>query len=46
MTLSCRDADRIPKVNGAGEVVRVDGVTVQIMHDGTRVRADGYCGHG
>ncbi len=44
MTVSCRDSDPIPKVPGAGGVIEVDGVTVQLMHDGTRVRAGGYCG--
>ena len=44
MTLSCRDTDPIPKVADAGEVVEQDGQRVQIMHEGTRVVADGYCG--
>lgn len=44
LTLSCRDSDAIPKVAGAGAVLeRADGA-VQVMHDGTLVRADGYCG--
>ena len=44
MTLSCRDTDPIPKVPNAGDVVEQDGQQVQIMHEGTRVIADGYCG--
>ena len=44
MTLSCRDTDPIPKVADAGEVIEQDGQRVQIMHEGTRVVADGYCG--
>jgi SAM-dependent methyltransferase len=44
MTVSCRDTDPLPKVSGAGEVVEQDGQRVQIMHEGTRVIADGYCG--
>ena len=44
MTLSCRDSDAIPKVADAGAVVERDGTAVQVMHDGTLVRADGYCG--
>jgi hypothetical protein len=44
MTLSCRDTDPIPKVADAGEVIEQDGQLVQIMHEGTRVVADGYYG--
>ena len=44
MTVSCRDTDRLPKVPGAGEVVEQNGQRLQIMHEGTRVIADGYCG--
>jgi len=44
MTVSCRDTDPLPKVSGAGEVVEQAGQRVQIMHEGTRVIADGYCG--
>jgi hypothetical protein len=44
MTVGCRDTDPIPKVRDAGEVVVQDGQRVQIMHEGTRVIADGYCG--
>lgn len=44
MTLACRDSDVIPKVGGAGEVFRLDGVEVQRMHEGTLVRSGGYAG--
>ena len=44
LTLSCRDSDTIPKVADAGLVVERDGVDLQVMHDGTLVHADGYCG--
>jgi FkbM family methyltransferase len=44
LTLSCRDSDTIPKVADAGVVVERDGASVQVMHDGTLVHADGYCG--
>jgi hypothetical protein len=44
LTLSCRDSDTIPKVADAGIVVERDGACLQVMHDGTLVHADGYCG--
>jgi FkbM family methyltransferase len=44
LTLSCRDSDTIPKVADAGVVVERDGAALQVMHDGTLVHADGYCG--
>jgi FkbM family methyltransferase len=44
MTASCRDTDSIPKVPHAGRVVIVDGIALQIMHDGTKVVAGGYHG--
>lgn len=44
MTLDCHDTDAIPKVADAGEVIEQDGQRVQIMHEGTRVVADGYYG--
>jgi FkbM family methyltransferase len=41
----CRDCDDVPKVADAGGVqVLPDGTRVQIMHNGLRVVADGYCG--
>ena len=44
MTVSCRDADSVPKVPNAGQVVETPGGLVQIMHDGSRVMAGGYHG--
>src|SRR3954469_16892907 len=45
MAASCRDADPIPKVRGAGRVVSLpDGRQVQVMHNGVRVVVDGYYG--
>jgi FkbM family methyltransferase len=44
LTVSCRDADALPKVPDAGEVKLERGVRVQVMHEGTRVVADGYYG--
>ena len=42
--MSCRDADQIPKVDGAGEIVLQDRMQVQVMHEGTRVLAFAYHG--
>ena len=44
MGLRCRDADSIPKVPDAGMVKCEDGERIQIMHNGVKVIADGYCG--
>jgi len=44
VTLACRDSDAIPKVRDAGRIFELDGELVQVMHEGTLVRADGYCG--
>src|SRR5690348_8061587 len=44
LTVSCRDCDHLPKVPDAGAVRTELGVRVQIMHEGTRVLADAYCG--
>ncbi len=45
MATRCRDADPVPKVPGAGSVITDrDGRRVQLMHNGVRVLADGYCG--
>lgn len=44
VTLACRDSDDIPKVRDAGRMFALDGEVVQVMHEGTLVRADGYCG--
>jgi FkbM family methyltransferase len=42
LTTSCRDAETIPKVAGAGEIVQRDGVRVQTMHNGVVVVEDCY----
>ena len=34
LTVSCRDADPVPKVPNAGQVVEIPGGRLQIMHDG------------
>jgi hypothetical protein len=44
VTLACRDSDPIPKVRDAGRMFELDGERVQVMHDGTLVLADSYCG--
>jgi FkbM family methyltransferase len=44
LAASCRDADVLPRVAHAGDVVELDGRRVQIMHNGVRVVADCYCG--
>lgn len=45
MAALCRDCDVLPKAADAGAVVtEADGTRVQIMHNGLRVLADGYCG--
>lgn len=42
---SCRDCDDVPKVPDAGQVrLEPDGTRVQVMHNGLKVLADGYCG--
>ena len=41
----CRDCDDLPKVADAGRVLAMpDGGRVQVMHNGLKVEADGYCG--
>lgn len=44
MTISCRDTDYIPKVKRAGAYSKVDGIPVQIMHNGLVVKQGGYYG--
>lgn len=44
MTVSCSDADAIPKVEHAGESRDHDGKRVQIMHNGLIVEEGGYYG--
>lgn len=44
MTMGCHDADYIPKVREAGASKKVDGVDVQVMHNGLLVKKNGYQG--
>lgn len=44
MTVGCQDAATVPKVLGAGQVIRDGDIDVQIMHNGVRVLAGGYHG--
>ncbi|CAB4330021.1 MAG: hypothetical protein F2839_00430 [Actinobacteria bacterium] len=44
LTISCRDTDVIPKVKNAGEIASINGVEVQVMHNGIHVVKDGYLG--
>jgi FkbM family methyltransferase len=44
MTVACDDAEGIPRVPNAGASMSVDGVEVQIMHNGLLVKKNGYQG--
>lgn len=44
MTISCADADLIPKAPGAGRIVDTPDGPVQVMHNGLKVVAGGYHG--
>ena len=44
MTISCRDADNLPKVDGAGEVFEREGASVQRMHNGVLIEEGCYYG--
>jgi FkbM family methyltransferase len=44
MTISCRDTDYIPKVNGAGKIKTIEDQKIQVMHNGLKVVAGGYYG--
>lgn len=44
MTVSCRDADAIPKVAAAGAVLCEGDQRVQVMHNGVKVVAGAYHG--
>lgn len=45
LTISCTDADALPKVPGAGEVFERDGVTLQRMFNGVLIEEGCYAGH-
>jgi FkbM family methyltransferase len=42
MTVSCKDADYIPKVKGAGGIKTIKGKKYQVMHNGLLVELGGY----
>ena len=44
LTTACRDADALPKVEDAGEVVERDGTRLQVMHNGVVVEEGCYYG--
>ena len=44
LTISCHDADDLPKVEGAGEVFDHEGQPVQMMHNGVLVEEGCYYG--
>lgn len=45
MAARCTDCATLPKVSGAGSVLtEPDGERLQLMHNGLKVIADGYCG--
>jgi FkbM family methyltransferase len=44
LTVSCRDADVLPKVDGAGQVFETEHGPVQRMHNGVEVPHLGYFG--
>lgn len=44
ITSSCRDCDALPKVPDAGQTFSAEDRRYQLMHNGVRVLADGYCG--
>ena len=43
-TVSCADTDVLPRVWDAGDIVQVDGMAVQVMHNGILIERDSYCG--
>ncbi len=44
MTISCRDADDLPRVKNAGKIIIENGKKIQITHNGIKVLAGGYYG--
>ena len=44
MTVGCKDCADVTKVANAGHIIDYQNKRVQVMHDGTLVAADGYCG--
>lgn len=41
-TVACTDADRLPRVPGAGDTIERDGERLQVMHNGVLVTEGGY----
>jgi FkbM family methyltransferase len=44
LTVSCLDCAELPKVGDAGQLIDVDGVPAQVMHNGVLVEPGGYFG--
>lgn len=44
LTISCKDCDSIPKVENAGQIITVNNIDYQIMHNGTKIITDCYYG--
>ncbi len=44
LTMSCCDADDIPKSLHAGKIFEENHISFQLMHNGIKVIKDGYCG--
>jgi FkbM family methyltransferase len=43
-TVACTDADALPRVDDAGDVIERDGERLQVMHNGVVVTEGGYYG--
>lgn len=44
VTIGCRDADHIPKIDGAGSISSFKGETIQSMHNGIKIILGSYHG--
>jgi len=44
MTIGCHDSDDIPRVKDAGDIKKVNGEAVQVMHNGLLVKRGAYQG--
>lgn len=44
MTVSCHDAEQLPRHPDAGRIISTPEGTIQVMHSGVKVRAYGYYG--
>lgn len=45
MTIACNDAEIIPRVKNAGDIINKNGKSYQVMHNGLMVEANGYQGN-